>query len=344
MTTYYCDFDGAGGTEVGTTANPWHALADAIAGKNLGGTVPVAGDIIYCRGTDTTAATTTNALNGDETGGLIKWIGCSGTGTTWTNDGTRAIIDGNGGNYSVLTQNGAYNLFENFGFTGSGNTTGVAGTGDQNVYVNCAFYGNGTIGYQGNGMVRCQLIRCVAYGNTTQGFSPGNYNRLLFCCSHDNGTDGYGDANGLNSNYIGCLGYDNGDKGWETLMQGAMLLNCTSDTNVSDNALIYSGAYNYVTVIIGSRFTNAPATKDGIDMNTEVCIYGWNYFGGNANDITNSTLAYALTYNGAATNTTGGSDTNHGYTHPFEAGHTDEDYNLRSDATLRRTAITIPTS
>jgi hypothetical protein len=315
-------------------------MADAIAGSN--GTAPAAGDTVYCKGTDTLAGTPTNAISGSEASGLVRWIGVNADGN---NDGTRTVMDCNGGNFNALTLNAPFNLYENFRFTGSGNASGVAGTGDDCVLINCSLDTNGLYGWNGSGMSRFTLIRCVAHSNTNDGFYPDAAPRFFFCCSRDNSQSGFDVQFGSYAVLIGCLAYDNANDGIESLFYTTVAFNCVIDSNVDDGITAKSGT-NYICSVIGCRITNQSGAGDiGLFCNSEIALYGWNFFDNNADHLNTEGVSYAVTHNGAATNIqvneagAGGGNTNQGYTSTTEGS---EDYNLRSDATLRRTAITIP--
>lgn len=337
MTTYYADFDLGTGNNDGTSwANAWKTPADVIAGSN--GSAPAAGDTVYTRGTATLAATVTNTLAGDETTGLIKWIGCNASGN---NDGTRTVIDANSGNFATWTQNAGYNLFENFRFTGSGNNDGFEGTGDDLVFVNCSFDNNNAHGWNGAGQDRCIFIRCVAYSNGSNGFS-GAGARFIFCCSRGNTGNGW--YYNFASVWIGCLAYDNGGNGIDAFRQYGTAFNSVFDANTGNGIDILSGT-NYVAAILGCRITNhSGGGSIGLDANTEIVLYGWNYFENNTGDnVQNATLAFPISYNGAATNLEDLSNTEYGYVDISEdnyaTGYTDS-----GDPDLRRVAVTIPTS
>ena len=331
MTTRYADFDLASGDNDGTSwANAWRTFAEIMSDATV-----VAGDTVLCRGTTTEACV--NTLSGDETNGLIKWIGVDASGNN-VGGTTRCIIDAATANQVPLTQTGNYNLYENFAFCNSGNNAGVSGAGDDNVYVNCAIYDNNGAGYYGSGMSRVFFIRCVSYSNGGNGFSTNGGAVLIFCCSRDSTGDGF--TLTTYDRCIGCIAYDNGDTGFDNVYQG-LLFNCVSNLNTDDGVRLRSGATSYISAVIGCRITNHSGAGDiGLNANTEICLYGWNYMENNADaNVQNATLAYALTLNGATTNIEDQANTNQGYTDDDP-----EDFNLRTDASLRRNAITIPTS
>jgi hypothetical protein len=347
MATKYADFDLATGNNDGSDwTNAWKTMADAIAGSNSA--PPAAGDTVYCRGTDSTAGAITSTLAGNETNGLIKWIGVNASGN---NDGTRATISGGGGNFNIFLLGGDYNYFENFRFTGSGNGCGVTNSGTHylSAFVNCSFDTCGTYGVYASLLQYCWFIRCVAYGCGLQGFHINNNDICIFCCARDNTGGGFQKNTSGHGILLGCIAYDNGSAGYLD-MNYVTIVNCVSDNNVVGiDIQSQAGTFN---VLIGNRITNNSGVGNiGLDCNTEIVLYGWNAFDGNTDHIADSTLAIALTHNGTATNSelnengAGGGDTLQGYVSTTEGS---EDYSTNyvgaTDPHLRRTAITIPTS
>ena len=98
----------------------------------------------------------------------------------------------------------------------------------------------------------------------------------------------------------------------------------------------------HLTYVIGCRITNHSGAGDiGINAASQILLHGWNYFQDNDGDnIQNDTVSEEITYNGAGTDVEDQADTDSGYIDRDNP----EDYNLRDDATLRRTAISIPES
>lgn len=354
MATRYADFDLGTGDNDGTSwANAWQTMADAVAGTNS--SVPAAGERVYCRGTDSMGAaggsadTVTSALNGDTTSGFILWIGVNGDGN---NDGTRTVMDADAlaDNKDCLIINGDYNVYENFEFKNADGASGdgISGVGDKLVFINCSF--NNNVG-QGSALAatsgECAFIICTAYSNGTDGFNVGPYQRYFFCSSYDNTGSGWNCSAGSYTCLIGCLSFDNGDDGYEDSNSCAVFYNCVADDNTDDGFNI--GLIDRMCMVIGCRATNHAGAGDiGIGF-TYPGVYGWNHMDNNADNLSEG-LAYAITNNGAATNSSvnegggGGGDTYAGYTNDTDNDPIAEDFNLRSDATLRRTAITIPTS
>jgi len=336
MATYYADFDLGTGNNDGTSwADAWQTMADAIAGSN--GTAPADNDLVYCRGTDTLGASPALNASSTATTGYTKWIGVNGSGV---NDGTRTVLDSNGGNWHALSLGGNYNWIENFAFTNTGTTyDGLWGGGDYNVFVNCAAYSCADRGFGSLGTNNI-YIRCVAYSNGGDGFNCTTTPQCFLCCSHDN--TGHGFALSTTALTYACLAYDNGDDGFNSIGLNGAMLHCVSDGNADDGVVISSGQ----TTVIGCRITNHSGSGDiGLNYGSGSDYdgaYGWNYFENNDGDnVQNATHALVITEDGAATNVEDQSDTNQGYTSLTDGS---EDFNLRSDASLRRVAVQIPLS
>lgn len=164
----------------------------------------------------------------------------------------------------------------------------------------------------------------------------------MYCSFHDNtGSGMYPISSAV---VIGCLIYDN-DDGF-TDIADCLLYNCAIDGNADDGVAVLANTNLYPTAyVIGCRITNHVAGGSiGLNANTEIVITGYNYFEDNTGDnIQNATLHQFIPIVGGATtsNIEDQANTTEGYTN---TGDTTEDFNLLSDASLRRTAITIPTS
>lgn len=336
--TYYADFDLATGNNDGTTAaNAWQTMLRAVAGT--GGTQPTAGDIVRCQGTDTLGANLSlNGLSGDETTGMVRWIGMSDI-SAGTNDGTRAVLDGVD-TYTCSFSTISYWHFENFEFTQmSGNGIDATG-GNAFVYINCSFNNNATDGYDGLSSPYATFIRCTFYLNT-KGCDGASNNRYLFSSFHDNtgtGLDVTSDSYILG---LGCLMYDNGDDGVAGLRASAILVNCVVNGNTDDGIVTEAGGGRFISYVIGCRITNHSGAGDiGLNANTEILYHGWNYYEDNDGaNIQNATLALEILDDGSATDAEDQADTNEGYTDLTDGS---EDFSLRDDATSRRTGIAIP--
>ncbi len=342
MTTYYVDPDDAG-TNVGTQANPWQSIQDAIDGS--GGSTLVAGDEVLCmHGTgddeDLSAIIDVDPTNqGTVATGYISFIGVNGS---WANDGTKYIIDAQDSLANCIrTQTAAKDLilWENFEFKrATGDGVGISQLGsdcDGWLFINCSSHDHGGDGFGGFRNNNGRYILCTSYNNTGDGFTIDSGSMLFFCSSHSNSGHGVINA-GLSGYSIGCLYYDNTLDDINDFERGSIIYNNILD-NPTDDCLLVVAGLSSVPTVIGNRITNAGDI--GIDYSGDVVIEGWNYFQSNSTNEANNSLIKSLLYNGVATTLKDQGDTDEGYEN--KAG---DNYNLASDATLRRTVISIPTS
>lgn len=334
MATYYSD-------SAGSNTAPYDTWAKAATAIQTVLDLATAGEIIYARGTQTVAAQIDIDTNsGDETSGLIKIIGCNAGGT---NDGTRFVLDAESNNIDIVAINQSYLWFENIEFKNSGNADGVDfSAGGAVVFLNCSSNNNGQIGFN------CQtatagiyFILCTAYGNGNDGFYIDYSSNIWFSSSHDNTDNGIDLPGGRYSQICGCLVYDNTGVGISGPYKQTTIFNCAINGNSEKGIGFASGAAKNIGAVIGNRITNHSGAGDiGLDCASEICIHGWNYFEDNdGNNIQNDTISEEILDDGSTTNQEDQADTNEGYTDLTDGS---EDFNLRSDATLRRTAITIP--
>ena len=335
MSTYYVDPAATGANDGSSWTDAWTTLQAAADAA-------VAGNPVYCRGTETlSAAVDFDTNSGDiDTNGYIQFIGCNSSGDE---DGTRYILDGNSAAANCIYWNGVNRvLLRNFDLknaTGDGfggNTTSTYG----NIFDNVCSHNNGGYGFYNYPIYFTGFFfRCCAYSNSNSGFYL-IVSKALFCSSHDNGGYGfYSDYNNLA--LIGCLSYDNSVDDYYKLDDSCLLLMCTGNEGSGNGVNPVTSPTNAAPVLIANRFTNKVSGKCGIDFNSLAGYYGWNVLDGNIDNLGNSSLAMIAKYNGADSNSLSPGDTNQGYTDLTDGG---EDFNLRSDATLRRSAITIPTS
>lgn len=346
-TTYYVDPAGSNTSPYDTWAKAATAIQTAINTANT------AGDIIYCRGTETTGATIDVDTNsGTNDGGWIKVIGCNASGNV---DGTRYVIDANNGNFSVMTFNDASDMywFENIQVqnTGVGAYHGFSGSGaagDGHVFINCCATDCGGNGWN-DFTSQAKCFRCCSYANTGHGFYRCSH--IFFCCSRDNGDSGF--EAGATVVIFGAISHGNTDDGIENLSPACSVLNSVIDGSGDDGVYVVANTNLYATLILGCRITNHSGSGDiGLNANSEPCIVGWTYFenngGAGEENVQNDTLYQFIPLEGGSTTSNwnegedeDGTGTNQGYTN---IGSGSEDFNLRSDASLRRTAITIPWS
>jgi len=347
MTVRYCDCDLATGLNDGTSwANAYQTFQAALDAT-------VAGDICYCKGTDTLAATLDVDTNsGTNAAGWVKFIGCNAAGNV---DGTRFVIDANDGEFHALTVPGTDMVwFENIEIhnTGGSSKSGIAfttGVAYQWVFINCSIHnnsGSGIVASDASYLAYLICYRCTFYSNTIYGVSQASPSSLFLMCSfHDNTDSG---ANASSSAFIGCLFYDNGDDGLEGCT-AAKLINCVIDHNADDGFSIAAHTSLYGPFLFGCRITNHSGADDiGLNANSEPCVAAHCFFDNNTNHLGGETILNSLPLAGGSTNSNiyvneaggGGGDTNQGYTDLTDG---DQDFTLRSDASLRGVAVNVPT-
>lgn len=334
MTTYHMD-------TAGSNTAPYDTWAKAATALQTLADLATAGDTVYCRGTQTLAAAIDIDINnGDETNGMISFIGCNAAGV---NDGTYFVLDGNNAAANCINANNIDHVrLENFeAKNATGHGINSSNSCQYWMFNKVSSHNNGDCGINGQNFHKALFVRCAVYSNTDDAFNYlGADSLLLFSALHDNTDDG---VYVLLSNVvvIGSLIYDNGDTGISLFGQGSLVFNCAINGNTHDGIASYSAAGSGSGFVIGTRITNHPGAGDiGLNANGEIVLHGWNYYEDNdGNNIQNNTLALEILNDGAGTDQEDQADTNEGYTDKTDGA---EDFNLRSDATARRTAVTIP--
>lgn len=343
---YYVDPAAAGSNNGSDWTNAWTSLQSALDTAQ-------AGEIVYCRGTQTLTATLDVDTNsGTNASGFIKIIGCNSSGNV---DGTRFTIDANDGSYHGITFAASMGLlywWENIRITntGTGNYDGVSinvtgSSSGYNTWINCSFDSCGRYGYTPSYAATNSLfIRCVFFNNTNCGIYGGQYNIYIACAIYGNGADGVGYRCG---HFIGCVIHDNTDRGFEVEPYAHLIMNTVIDGNDNGGYRASSGTTAARHFLFGTRITNhSAAGKIGLDANSEVVVTSHCYFEDNDGDnIQNASLHYNIPLEGGSSNSNleDLANTNEGYVdpanHDFSTGYTDS-----GDPDLRRTAITIPWS
>ena len=338
MTDYYVDPDASGANDGSSWTDAWTTIQSAFDAAS-------AGDTVYCAhgtGDDETPANTIDidTNSGSIASGYIKFVGVN---SSHTEDGTRYVIDGSSlasGNEILATTGEDYIWLENFelkGATGAGghglafNTANAVGW----MLLNTISHDNGGDGFRCTyTTASCLFFLCQAYDNTGDGWGGPYYDPMYALCrAHDNG--GYGFEGGTYQAgrlMIGCIADSNDLDGFE-LDEGRLLWECVAAWNgTGDSNVKVTGAGP--AHIFGLRSTHNSAGI-GLEITaSKLCTLSHAYFGGNNTDIGGSYDAIKVL--GDARITTGGSDTNHGYT---DATQSAPDFNLRSDATFRNQAI-----
>jgi len=338
MATYYVD-PAAAGTNAGTSwTNAWTTLQRAIDGT--GGTKPVAGDVVLCRGTETVAAVIDSDGNsGSDAAGYVTFRGVNASGT---NDGTRYLLDAaNNTLTSIIRMVADRVCFENMELkrcTGDGFRSAAYDASDSCLLVNCYSHTNTGNGYNNNtlsGSRFTRFIRCRFESNGAYGIDETSNFICIHCVFKSNtsgGVRGPGQE-AVGNCFIGCVFTANGGNGC-TVDNGSstMFYECVFDGNTTDGLQT-----DIESVIYGCRFTE---NTNGID-NNKLCVVAHCYMpaAGQGRDNSTATIdvAGATYYDpllaGAATNNLAGTDANGGYTSPAT------DLTLTSTATLRNQTI-----
>jgi len=356
MTTYYVDpaaaGDNDGGGDGADRNNPTQSAnwTDAWVSLQSAMNDAVAGDTVYCRGTQTIS---TNPLNtdavgsGDCTTGPIKFIGCDANGNAraaqFTLQGDAASKPAN---LIAWTESFSRIIWENFTWNGANVTDhvfNIPNTANKtwrfHFFTKCIFTGGPATGFMNQRGNNFTFRFCVFSNNTVRGmyvYQSSSGHKFMFCRFESNGQQGItGDSTSCGE-FFGCIFRNNGydglydSSGGAANSKGSALINCIADNNTR-NGFANGGTYGMVSFsVTGCRITNQDsATYYGIDVTSKNAGYNYedyNVFDNNTADRNNIPVgANSL----AAADTT-------------EQGYVDQanaDLNLTKDAILRSTAI-----
>lgn len=333
MTTRYVDPAASGANNGTSWTDAWTNIQSAFD-------TATAGDIVFCRGTQTLTITIdVDTQAGDATNGYIKFIGCNAGGSV---DGTKFVLDGNSAATYCLSFAGTsdYYWIENFELKNATSHGYYApAEGDYNVLINNISHNNGGDGFYIIGAVTT-VILCNAYSNSSDGFLLGAASiKLIFCASYNN--SGYGIN--TSSSYIygiiyGTIIHNNTTYGLENPDSEFVMLNCVIDGEATGVLMGSDNRY----IFLGNRITN---NTTGINFNSKIGIAGWNYFHNNSTaDVSNATLAYNIPYRTGLTNhlMSGGIDGTNKVDVDADDGYNDrtnDDFNLKASRTLIRTEV-----
>jgi len=319
MTSYYVDPAASGSDDGSDWTDAWTSLQSAAD-------TAIAGDIVYCRGTQTLTATIDFDTNAGTSSSVIEFIGVNSSGVR---DGTKFVVDGNSAVVHCINGSTTPNYVNFYNFECKNATSnGCDWDSDNGMWCDSSFNNNGSRGmssYDSNYM----FIRC-SFNNNNEGLYSYYSQKYLFCTFIGNTGDG---ICGYNGRFVyGCIFADNGTDGVDVSGSGQWFFNSVFDGN---------GRYGLDGVgntLVGNRFTNHTASGGaGFDANAGVHVIAYNYFEDNDTNILNDTMSQIIPdESGTDTNKYDQNDTNEGY---ISLTSGSEDYNLRSDATLRRTAI-----
>lgn len=335
---YYVDSAASGADDGTSWTDAWTTLQRAIDGTD--GTQPVAGDIVYCRGTETVSTSIDmDGNSGDTTSSHIRFIGCNASGV---NDGTRYKLNANNNSIDVIASwTMDYISFENFEIYGTANAnnngieidnyTNVEGLRFINVYIHDCYDGFSL----GSGTARGTLLfKCRAESNRNYGIKALCQRSVFIigCSAKNNTSDNiYNLGGGTVIVIAGCIIEGSGGKGIElspTADYGVLIMNNVIDGNTGDGLECSQDM-----ILISNRITNNGV---GIDSDHLAALL-FNYMPDTGQDRANTTktagLITEITISGSNSNNLSGTDTDGGYNAPGS-----EDFNLADTATLRRSA------
>lgn len=329
MTIRYVDPTASGDNNGTDWTHAWTSLQSAAD-------TAVAGDIVYCRGIQTlSVAIDYDTNSGSEASGFIKFIGCNAGGTV---DGTKFILDANSAAANcILLAAKNYIWWENIELknaTGDG-WDATNASFHSIVFINCTSHNNGADGwdlYYSASPGCIYFIRCYAYSNGGDGwgtFYTGSATFVL-CLSKNNTGSGFdfsvSHATTFSSVLYGCISHNNGNAGIKG--RNMSCFNCVCDEN-DDDGILVSGNLG---IIIGNRITDNGKDTSGYGLNgVGRVLHGWNFYIDNDSGVTTGYVDAIRDGATADTNVTTG-------TEGYNDGDND-DFNLTSSATLRRTKI-----
>jgi len=246
------------------------------------------------------------------------------------------VLDAGGQAIVIINETAGadYIWFENFRFTntskanGKHGVTGSSAYADRWVFINSIF-DNCYCGYVGNGYFRFAVFfRCAFHSNAYYGADAGGGNYFIACREYNNSGTGCRGASASDL-FMGCVSHDNGGDGY--YLYGGAAYHCVAYGNTGD-AFEFPYA-NCAPILLGDRAAANSGTGLNVSSNMRMLLlYCYS-------DNTTETSGYydEILNNGTSTVTLNGSDTNEGFVDP-----SNDDYNLRSDATYRRVAVSIP--
>lgn len=277
MSTYYVD-PAAGGDNNGTSwANAWTNFQSAAD-------TAVAGDIVYCRGTQTVTSGNeidldTNA--GNTINGFISFLGCDAGGDAGAG---QFILDANsdGANCLKFTSTASYLRFENFTVKNA-TGDGVLRNGSQPkgwLVKECIFESCGGDGF-GDYLSEGMFIKCKFRNNTGHGIGNACSNSRFWGCQFTgNGGNGINNANYSGVAAMGCIFHDNALEQVHMAVAGT-LINCVVDGE--DDGTSGDGIYNLgsTNLVLGCRIThNDKGGEFGIVVSSaqSLSYEDWNAF------------------------------------------------------------------
>ena len=233
----------------GSNTSPYDTWAKAATSIQTVADIAEAGEIVYCRGTETIVAQVDfDTKSGSNAAGWIRFIGCNAAGNV---DGTRFIIDANNANIDGIV--GTVNMvwMQNIEVKRTGTEDCFRRASNCNgwVFINCCA-NNCAYGWSWLG-AKVFWYRCLAYACTWGWYDTDSYNIHLFCCARDNTigfTFGY--------NHIHCLVFDNASDQIQSVQYG-FIYGSVIEGGADDGIVIGGHTSTYLfNITIGCRITN----------------------------------------------------------------------------------------
>jgi len=246
MADWYVDPSASGANNGTSQTDAWVSIVSALASTST-----VAGDIIWCKGSQTLTAHLTQVA-------AISGLIFRATNASWVSDGTRFVIDG-ATSYQIFNWGTARsNQYEYFTLRRAA-TGAYYGTTGNNVFVGCLFELNPVNIGSAAGSAIAQCYRTV-FRNNTIGIGGASLNLSLFdSCIFHNNTTAMTTA-GFNNKMVNCHVIDNANG--IVAAGGFQIDNCVLDGNT--NYAVTTATGNLAS-ISRSRITN-----NGIGITTGV--------------------------------------------------------------------------
>ena len=281
MTTYYMD-------TAGSNTSPYDTWAKAAASLQTVADTATAGDIVYCRGTQTLAAPIDFDTNAGTTAlGYIKFIGCDASGVA---NADQFTLDGNGSasHCTAWTSVAAYVWIENFTFTGA-TGSGLYRNGSQPqgvALIDCIIESNAGIGI-GDYFYDALYYRCIIRNNSGDGVHASYLNNLyVFCWIYNNGGLGVDShTNYWGQAFIGCVFASNASHQLE-LPMNCIAFNCVVDGEGDGTSGHGIDMIDGFARVFGCRIThNDGSGMYGLHASSKLATEDWNAYFDNDSDI-----------------------------------------------------------
>ncbi len=259
----------------------------------------------------------------------------TGVNGAWTEDGTRAIFDGEGNQTPAVHIWQFDNTTDAWWFTdieideatsdGIDASTAISAA---NILVNIYIHNCTAQGLDGSAFSNSILVLCRFESNGSHGGHVDN-NCALMLCQALNNTD-VGFFSEVQVTFIGCVSHGNGT-GFFALGERSFFSHCVADGNAT------RGFYFETVqgVVMACRTTNHSGAGDfGIETSAagDWTVSLYNYF--EDNNTNRDVGIRQIRVNGAVADDEDNADTNEGYTNIVT-----HDFNLRTDATHQNTAV-----